>query len=127
MSLYFRAAVVSSVLAVLTAAAVLLAPRPEDVRVVDHAPKGNGVPHDAIISITFSRPVDRRSVVASFVLYPPVRGRINWVDDTTMLFVPAEPLAPATEYRVTLQNGLRDARGRANVGESSWPFFTAPE
>jgi hypothetical protein len=119
-----RVAAVSLALLLATVAAVAFAPRASDVAVAAQEPNGSQVARNTPITITFSRPVDQRSAERSFVLYPPVRGRFQWRDDRTMVFVLAEPLKPRTTYRVTIRSGLQDARGRPNRGETSWPFRT---
>jgi hypothetical protein len=118
-----RIGLASVVLALATIAAVILAPKETEITVVAQAPNGGDVALDSPISVTFSRPVDHRSAERAFALYPPVRGRFTWRDQT-LIFQPAEPLRAQTTYRVTIRPGLRDTRGYTNRFMTSWPFHT---
>jgi hypothetical protein len=118
-----RVGLISVVLALATAAAVILAPKPTEISVVADTPDGSGVALDSPISVTFSRDVDHRSAERAFALYPPVKGRFTW-QDQTLIFQPAEPLHAQTTYRVTIRPGLRDTRGYTNRFMTSWPFRT---
>jgi hypothetical protein len=124
MTYNLRIAIVSIALALAAVVAIIAAPRWEDVRVVAHTPSGAAASLNSPISITFSREVDQRSAERSFVLYPPVRGRFFWHNERTMGFLPMEPMQPQTNYRITIRSSLRDARGRANQAEISWPIHT---
>lgn len=95
----------------------------DHVSVAAQSPNGPGAALDSAIVVTFSCPVDRRAVEGAFVLYPVTGGRFTW-EGETMTFHPSEPLLPKTTYRVTLFDGLRDARGHANGRKVSWPFLT---
>jgi hypothetical protein len=119
-----RIIIISVALALATAAAVAFAPRVNDVTVVDNQPIGSGAPLDQPLSVTFSRPIDRRSAERAFVLYPPARERFAWRDDRTIEFVLNEPLKPQTMYNITIRPGLRDQRGRPNRTETRWSFRT---
>lgn len=109
------------------AAAAASAPRCSDgsdtVTVVANAPMHDKVPLDAEISATFSCPVDHQGVERAFTIYPAVKGRFEWRDQT-LVFRPAEPLLPQTRYRVTFFAGMQDGRGFVNGRMVSWPFWT---
>jgi Bacterial Ig-like domain len=123
MSYSLRVTLISLFLAALTLAAVVFAPRVTEITVVDQSPNGSSVALDNPISITFSRPVDQHSAERAFVLYPTVKGRFEWRDQT-LVFLPGEPLRPQTSYRVTIRSGLRDTHGYTNRTPTSWPFRT---
>jgi hypothetical protein len=118
-----RIALVSVALVIVTAVLVATAPRPGEVTVTEAAPVGSEVALNAVVRIAFSRPVDRASAEASFRIVPIVAGSFSWRDET-LVFVPREPLAPATNYNVTIRGGLRDERGRPNRSETRWTFRT---
>jgi Big-like domain-containing protein len=118
-----RVALVSLTLAALTAVAILFAPKATDIRIVAQAPNGGNIALDSAISVTFSRPVERRSAERAFLLYPPAKGRFVWRDQTLM-FQLTEALRPQTGYRVTIRPGVRDTYGYINRFETSWPFRT---
>lgn len=61
------------------------------------------------VRITFDRPVavelDGTVDPATFFsIRPAVQGQLQWLDPVTVRFKPAQPLAPSTEYSVTLAN-----------------------
>lgn len=117
-----RVIMLSAALLVTTIGAILFAPRIDDVTIVDNHPRAAEAPPDTTIRMTFSRPVDKRSAERAFVLYPVAPGRITWLDDRTLEFVPTAPLKSATTYRVFIRPGLRDTRGHVNRAESQWLF-----
>jgi hypothetical protein len=118
-----RITVISAVLALLTVAAVIFAPKVTDITVVAQTPVGKDAALDSAITVSFSRPVDQRSAERAFVLYPPAKGRFSW-HDQTLIFQPAELLRPQTLYRITIRAGLRDPHGYINRFITSWPFKT---
>ena len=119
----WRIILLSLGLALLTGAAILLAPEPGDVVVIAETPVGGNVALDSPISVTFSRAVDQRSAERSFILYPTIRGQFRW-QGQTLSFYPAEPLRSQTIYRILIQPGLRDTRGHLNQYQTTWPFRT---
>jgi len=123
MPYHVRVALFSVALALLTAVVIATLPRPGEVQVVDQAPVGSAIPRTAEVRVTFSRPVDRASAEASFRIVPIVAGSFRWQGET-LIFRPQAPLAPATNYNVTLRGGLRDSRGRPNRSETRWTFRT---
>src|SRR6266511_1804296 len=124
MNYALRITLFSVVLAALTLAAVVFAPRVSDVTVVSQTPGRDQVALDSPISVTFSRPVDQRSAERALVVYPLVKGRFTWQDDRTIVFTPSAPLHPQTFYHITVRPGLRDARGRVNRTETVLSFRT---
>ena len=119
---FIRVIIVIAVLVALIISALFFAPRLEEVRV---RPSPTGVvPTDTVITIVFSRPVDRPSAERAFTLYPTVSGRLSWRDDHTMIFTPSGPLQPRTRYNVTIGGGLRDTRNAVNRSPTAWSFLT---
>jgi hypothetical protein len=123
MTYSLRITAISAVLAVLTIAAVMFAPKVTDITVVAQTPVGSGAALDSAITVSFSRPVDQRSAERAFVLYPPVKGRFAWKGQM-LIFQPIEPLHARTIYRITIRPGLRDPHGYINRFMTSWPFMT---
>jgi hypothetical protein len=74
MPYFMRLGAAVALLALAIAALVALAPRGQDVAVLDQAPVGSGVARDSAIRVTFARPVDRASAEASFRLLPLAAG-----------------------------------------------------
>lgn len=80
------------------------------LRVLRHTPN-DGATTGAYVTITFDRPVAGaldRSVDASklFRIEPAVPGSVVWRDPVTIRFLPEEPLAPGTRFRVTIDNAF---------------------
>jgi hypothetical protein len=123
MNYYQRILLASLLLALSLFALAALFDSGGEVLVVDQGPVGSGVALDATIQIRFSRPVDRRSAEASFLIVPPVPGRLSWQAEV-LFFTPSQPFAAATNYRVIIRPGLRDSRGRVNRSETQWTFRT---
>ena len=120
-----RIALISMMLMGLTLAAIVLAPRVEDVAVIGQTPaERSQVPRDSPISVTFSRAVDQNSAERAIVLYPLVKGRFSWSNERTIVFTPAELLRPQTVYHITIRPGLRDVRGHINRAETVLSFRT---
>ena len=80
------------------------------------------------VRVTFAVPVDRNSVETHFVVDPAVAGTFTWHTDSqgeTVEFKPNDILKAATTHRVTLQAGLRDARGNVVLDtDYTWTFTT---
>ncbi|MEO7908894.1 MAG: Ig-like domain-containing protein [Roseiflexaceae bacterium] len=119
-----RIGLISMILMGFTLAAIVLAPRVEDVTVIGQTPERSQVPRDSLISVTFSRAVDQNSAERAIVLYPLVKGRFSWRDERTIVFTPAELLRPQTVYHITIPPGLRDVRGHINRAETVLSFRT---
>lgn len=125
MSFTTRIAICSGTLALLTLVLILFAPTPAGITLIAQSPGGEGVARNTLISMTFSRPPDKRSAERVFALHPSVAGRFVWRDDVTLVFEPTEPLKEKTMYRVFIRGGLRDTRGRIDYNSYvQWPFWT---
>jgi Tol biopolymer transport system component len=124
---YQRIVASSLLLALLTGLLAWFGFRQGDVRLIARSPEGQAVAASSTIRLTFSRPVDRRSVEESFRLEPTLPGRFFW-EDATLVFRPEQPLQSSTAYTITLSTALRDAQGRANESALAWSFRTrAPQ
>lgn len=87
-----------------------------------------GVSGGANVAVTFSEPMDRASVQASFSLTAagqttPAAGTFAW-SGNTMTFDPSATLAQGKTYTGRISTGARDASGRALASEKSWRFTT---
>ncbi len=96
--------------------AVRVAPRldavePKTIEVSVHAP----------IVMSFSQPMNRESVEASFRIQPVVDGRFEWSDDYTLRFDPFR-LAYSTSYQV--EAGGRSVVRAPLAGSRWWSFTT---
>ncbi len=84
-------------------------------------PTAGGIAVNAPIVMSFSQPMDLRSVEASFAILPRVEGRLAWRDDVTLGFEPFR-LAYATSYQVQIAG--RSAHGVPLSGRRHWSFTT---
>jgi Bacterial Ig-like domain/Bacterial Ig-like domain (group 2) len=70
---------------------------------------------NSIISVVFSEPVAGNTVTpASVQLFrgtTPVAGTVNLLQPTTVVFTPAAPLDPNTEYQLQVTREVRDLQG----------------
>ncbi|MBI4494243.1 MAG: Ig-like domain-containing protein, partial [Chloroflexi bacterium] len=90
------------------------------VAATDPKPNETLVGPGAAIKVRFNQPVDRAAVQARFTLAlaggAPVAGAFEWPDDRTLLFRPAQPLAPDTRYEGRLAAGLPSTPGGGTGG-----------
>jgi Tol biopolymer transport system component len=123
MPFYTRIALCSLLIALVTGVVIWRGPQVQGVVLVAQTPLGAEASPGSVIRLTFSRPVDRRSVEERFALAPAVEGRFFW-QDQTLTFRPSRPLAPNTAYRVNVATGIRDSQGRINQADLGWEFTT---
>lgn len=74
--------------------------------IVQFTPSGNDIAPTIPIVISFSEPMNRKSVEENFSISPTTLGNFNWKDDQTLTFVPLK-LAYETNYTVTLGKGTK--------------------
>ena len=63
---------------------------------------------DGAIELVFDRAMDHASVEESL---EGVTGSFQWVDDSTLTFIPDGPFAPQSQVRLTIDEGARAANG----------------
>jgi uncharacterized protein YfaS (alpha-2-macroglobulin family) len=92
----------------------------------------------AVISVTFTQPMDRASVERAFSLHwndpkgPQIGGRFRWAEDTDlpsvqMGFVPREPLNLESTYYASVSASAAAQGGVAGLtSEFTWSFDTVP-
>lgn len=87
---------------------------------------------DTPITVVFNRPVVPLTGVSQMAdlpqpltFDPPVRGTGQWLNTSIYTFRPDEPLAGATEYRVTVAAGLQDTTGGILAEDYVFAFTTA--
>ncbi|MGQ9784983.1 MAG: Ig-like domain-containing protein, partial [Anaerolineae bacterium] len=88
-----------------------------EVSTVQPAPGSTEVATDAIVIVTFNRPVvplsaleDQDRLPKPLSFDPPLTGRSEWLDTSIYTFVPDLGFDPATTYRVRVSN-LQDLTG----------------
>lgn len=99
--------------------------------VVSTSPSANtlGAPARAVVSATFSEPIDAASVTATTFFVQDgagarVAGTIAVAGDTA-IFTPAAPLGDSAAYAATLTPGIRDRAGNGLPAAFTWHFSTA--
>lgn len=89
------------------------------------------VPTDTVIAVQFNHPVvslvglaDKDELPSPIRLSPDLSGEGEWVTTSLFVYRPTEPLAPSTEYVITLEPGLQDTLGSFLNEAYSWSFTT---
>ncbi len=81
----------------------------------------------AAVDITFSEPMDARSVAASLTVQPETSVATSWNDAGTILRVrPRASWAAGTYYTITVEAGTLAAGGRPMSGAARAAFVTRP-
>lgn len=93
------------------------------VTVTAPAADATGVSTRAQIAVQFDQPIATAAGDISVVLDPPTPGAV-FLNGDQLRFVPAQPLAPDTAYRVRLAAGLRSTQGRTLAAPVEWQFQT---
>ncbi len=81
-------------------------------------------------SVRFSKELIPDSLVGTYSeaewikFTPPLQGRYEWTDRRSLLFSPAQILAPSTEYTAELNQEAFTRLGFSLVGERKFTFFT---
>jgi hypothetical protein len=100
---------------------------PPGVVALQPMPGQAGVRVDALVSVTFSEPVNPATVApGSFFLtaqFQPVPGSYRYGGQTAT-FVPDSDFAEFTTYTATLTQGVRDSAGNGLVSDTTWSFTT---
>ena len=97
---------------------VIAAVEPESAR--------TAVPRSAVLKVTFSKNMDRRSVEDYVFSSPPVRfAERNWKGRTLEL-VPQDSLRPNTTYLAVIGTGARDVHGNPLARAGNFVFSTGP-
>jgi len=61
----------------------------------------------------FNQAMDRASVEAAFQAQPSLTGRFEWVDDSTLRYIPDQLPGPDQELALVIQPGARAANGKS--------------
>ncbi len=88
------------------------------------------VPLDTLVGVRFSRPLVSSDALArseplpALRSDPPLAGNVTWLDPTTLLFRPSEPLRPGVRYTFSLDSDLTDQSGAPLGRTYTWSFTT---
>ena len=77
------------------------------------------------ILLTFDQPMDRSSVEGALTVQPVTAGRFEWLDDSSVRFVPDQPLPLSTPVTFTVQTTAKDRSGKNLARSFSFQFRTA--
>ncbi len=83
------------------------------------------VPPNTSISVTFSKPVDEKTL--TFTLWSAATGTIPCTESysgMTAIFTPLTPLANGTQYIATVKAGVMDGDGNIMSSDYPWSFTT---
>jgi hypothetical protein len=84
-------------------------PQPLPPALVESNPSPNAeIPLAGPIQLYFNQAMDHASVEESL---EGVTGSFQWVDDSTLTFIPDGPFAPQSQVRLTIDEGARAANG----------------
>ena len=93
--------------------------------VVETSPISSGVlPLSGAVTLTFDQPMDQESVEGSVKVEPALPGRFEWTSDSSVSFVPDQPLPPETVLTVTVADTAKSADGMNLLRSSSYNFQT---
>ncbi len=95
-------------------------------RVTGFSPSAQGVAVSGLsrVAITFSTPMDPRSVESQLTIEPPTAGRMTW-EGNTLVFLPQEPWPAGTVVRVRLSAGALSVRRLPLLRAHEWSFATS--
>ncbi len=92
----------------------------------------SGVATDGSITVLFNRPVvplvstaQQAELPQPLQIEPDVEGEGEWISTSIYRFTPEEGFAGATEYEVTVAEGLEDVTGSVLREAFTWAFTTA--
>jgi len=103
------------------------------IEVIAVSPEGRtaGMDYAATITVTFNKPMVALGKLPEgegtglILISPEVKGKFRWMGTSTLSFTPAVPLPLATEFEVTVPEGIKsDVSGEFLEREYKWKFET---
>ena len=88
-------------------------------------PPGADLPLQGSLTFYFNQPMDRGSVEGALVGQPELSGKLNWLDDATLVFAPDAAFPPATDLTVELGTAALAANGLALLEPVRLAYRTA--
>ncbi|MCP4540580.1 MAG: alpha-2-macroglobulin [Chloroflexi bacterium] len=93
--------------------------------VIQRSPeRGEELRPNAPITLIFDRAMDQDSVEAAFKVNPEVSGKLEWVDERTVHFKPADDLTRDAEYYITVGPEAKASDGNPLDGAFRFRFRT---
>jgi len=76
------------------------------------------------VSLTFNAPMEQESILSAFSIEPAVEGRIRWLDERTVEFLPATGFQRNTTYRVTIDSAVQSLANEHLLEPYTFDFRT---
>lgn len=86
-----------------------------------------GIDKNAILSIIFSKPMQRLDTQKSISISPFIEYTFKWLSDSNLHIIPAVPFALQQQYTLSVSTQAKDIAGNALDREYSFPFFINAE
>lgn len=98
------------------------------IEVVHPAAGATGVPRGSVTLALFNKAMDKPSAQAAFSLRrtsdgTPVGGSFTWYGNA-LIFTPASPLAPGSQYTAQVSGTARDLAGNTLANPTTWRYTT---
>jgi len=94
--------------------------------VVETSPLPSGMlPLSGAVTLIFDQPMDQESVEGSVKVEPALPGSFEWTGDSSVSFIPDQPLPPETVLTVTVADTAKSADGTNLLRTASFNFQTA--
>jgi hypothetical protein len=82
---------------------------------------------DGVLTIYFNQSMERASVEGALHTEPALPGKFEWPDNSTVRFIPDQPLAANTTLTLTIDDSAKAANGLALTKPVAYEFKTSPE
>ncbi|NQS90848.1 MAG: Ig-like domain-containing protein, partial [Chloroflexi bacterium] len=100
-------------------------PQPLPPTIVESDPPiGSTISIQGAITIYFNQAMDQYSVEKALTSEPVLEGSFSWIDSATLLYQPAQSLAPNTNLVLKLDTSAKAANGLALPAALDLEFYT---
>ncbi|TLN27510.1 hypothetical protein FDZ74_01265, partial [bacterium] len=104
----------------------LAKPLPAAVVETDPLPESS-LAADGALTVYFNQSMDRASVEAALHTTPPLNGKFDWPDDSTVRFTPDQPLPAGTAVTLIVNDAAKASNGLPMSESVSYEFQTSPD
>lgn len=108
---------------------ILVTVNPKDIdppTILEINPRGNNVPIDTNITVTFNEPMLHLTTERAFSINPIIEGEFWWMKNI-MIFNPNRNLLHETAYKISIDTNASDLEGNKLIEVYSWEFKTEVE
>lgn len=95
----------------------------QSLEIINFSPLGEGVEINSVITLELAAVPERKSLEEHFSIDPEIPGQLV-ITDALVKFIPDEPFAYQTHYRVTVTDGMRSEQGSVLKETFSFEFDT---